>query len=266
MHEICGLVRKTQPLIHCITNPISIHQCANAILAIGARPMMAEHPAEVREITETANALMLNIGNITDARMQSIRISLLAAKEKNIPVILDAVGVACSRLRRDYIAELLESAVPSIIKGNYSEIYALHHAAYRSSGVDADAALNADAICKAAAALARKYHTAILASGKADIVTDGTRLVQIKNGTPQLSAVTGTGCMLGALCGAYLSVCSGMDAAAAACAALGICGELAQTDKGSGSFMVNLMDGLSTLTDADLEKYRIAEETQVENL
>lgn len=132
--------------------------------------------------------------------------------------------------------------------------------------MDADAALNADAICKAAAALARKYHTAILASGKADIVTDGTRLVQIKNGTPRLSAVTGTGCMLGALCGAYLSVCSGMDAAAAACAALGICGELAQTDKGSGSFMVNLMDALSTLTDADLEKYKIAEETQVENL
>ena len=228
MREICGLVREKQPLVHCITNPISIHQCANAILAIGARPMMAEHPAEVQEITETADALMLNLGNITDARMQSMKASLRTAKEKNIPVLLDAVGIACSGLRRDYIAELLEIAVPTVIKGNYSEIYALYHAAYRSSGVDADASVNADTACKAAAALAKKHRTVILASGKVDIVADGASIVRIKNGTPQLSTVTGTGCMLGALCGACLSVCSGMDAAVSACAVLGICGQLAQ--------------------------------------
>ena len=110
MHKICAAVREKQPLIHCITNPISINQCANAILAIGARPIMAEHPLEVQEITETAAALMLNLGNITDARMLSMKTSHLAAKGKNIPVILDAVGIACSRLRRDYIAELLEIA------------------------------------------------------------------------------------------------------------------------------------------------------------
>ena len=263
MHEICALVREKRPLIHCITNPISIHQCANAILAVGARPIMAEHPLEVREITETADALMLNLGNITDARIQSMKISLQAAKERGIPVILDAVGIACSGLRRNTIAELLEIGVPSIIKGNYSEIYALCHDAYRSSGVDADAAINADAICNAAAGLAKKYRTAILASGKTDIVADGTRLARIKNGTPQLSTVTGTGCMLGALCGAYLSVSSGMDAAASACAALGICGQLAETDKGSGSFMVNLMDALSTLTDEKIEKNKDLEEMQI---
>ena len=263
MREVCGLVREKRALIHCITNPISINQCANAILAIGARPIMAEHPLEVREITETAHALMLNLGNITDARMQSMKIALLAAKEKGIPFILDAVGIACSKLRRNYIAELLKINVPTVIKGNYSEIYALYHDAYRSSGVDADAAINADSICHAAAELALKYHTTILASGKVDIVTDGTRIVYVKNGTPQLSSVTGTGCMLGAICGAYLSVCSGMNAAVTACEALGICGQLAQTDKGSGSFMVNLMDALSTLTDAELEKYKNEEETEL---
>ena len=266
LHEIREAVRHKQPLIHCITNPISINQCANGILAIGARPMMAEHPKEVREITETAGALMLNLGNITDARMESMKISLLTAKEKNIPVMLDAVGIACSKLRRDYIAELLEIGIPTVIKGNYSEIFALYHDAYRSSGVDADASINAEAISHAATELARKYHTTILASGKTDIVTDGTRIVHVKNGTPQLSAVTGTGCLLGALCGAYLAVCADMNAAVTACVVLGICGQLAETPKGSGSFMVNLMDALSTLTDAQLEHYKDMEVLQHENL
>ena len=266
LHEIREAVRNQQPLIHCITNPISINQCANGILAIGARPMMAEHPKEVREITETAGALMLNLGNITDVRMESMKISLLTAKEKNIPVMLDAVGIACSKLRRDYIAELLEIGIPTVIKGNYSEVYALYHDAYRSSGVDADASINEESISHAAAELARKYHTTILASGKTDIVTDGTRIVQVKNGTSQLSAVTGTGCLLGALCGAYLAVCADMNAAVTACAVLGICGQLAETPKGSGSFMVNLMDALSTLTGAQLDHYKDMEEMQYENL
>lgn len=264
LHEIRKAVRNKQPLIHCITNPISIHQCANGILAIGARPMMAEHPKEVREITETAGALVLNLGNITDARMESMKVSMHTATERNLPVLLDAVGIACSKLRRDFIAELLKIGTPAIIKGNYSEIYALYHDAYRASGVDADAALDAATIRHAAAELARTYQTTILASGKIDIVTDGTRIAEIQNGTPQLSAVTGTGCLLGALCGAYLAVCPGMRAAVAACAVLGICGQIAETPKGSGSFMVNLMDALSTLTDAQLEKYATIEERAYE--
>ena len=107
LNEVCGAVREKRPLIHCITNPISINQCANAILAAGARPIMAEHPAEVKEITETADALMLNLGSITDARMQSMEISLRAATEKGIPVVLDVVGTACSTLRREFAARLL---------------------------------------------------------------------------------------------------------------------------------------------------------------
>ena len=266
LHEIREAVRNQQPLIHCITNPISINQCANGILAIGARPMMAEHPKEVREITETAGALMLNLGNITDARMESMKISMLTAKEKNIPVMLDAVGIACSKLRRDYIAELLEIGIPTVIKGNYSEVYALYHDAYHSSGVDADASINAESITYVAAELARKYHTTILASGKTDFVTVGTRIVHVKNGTPQLSAVTGTGWLLGAVCGAYLAVCADMNAAVTACVVLGVCGQIAETPKGSGSFMVNLMDALSTLTDAQLDHYKDMEVLQHENL
>ena len=266
IYDIRKQVNEFHPLIHCITNPISINQCANAVLAVGARPIMAEHPKEVKEITDTASALMLNLGNITDARMASMMISAQAAKEKQIPILLDAVGIACSKMRRDYIGELLKTVIPTVMKGNYSEINALYHETYRSSGVDADAALDEQMLDQAAVALARTYHTVILASGRADIVTDGTRLVHIKNGTPQLSRITGTGCMLGALTAAYLSVRPDMDAAVTACVMLGICGQLSETEQGSGSFMVNLMDALSTVKDADIEQYLNMEEIKIEEL
>lgn len=266
INKIRRSVRVRHPLIHCITNPISINQCANVVLAVGGRPIMAEHPKEVAEITATADALMLNLGNITDVRMESMQIALRAAKEKEIPVILDAVGAACSGLRREYVHALLATAVPTVIKGNYSEINALYHANYNASGVDADSSLSEFMVDYAAAELARKYHTVILASGKVDIVTDGTRLVHIKNGTPQLSSVTGTGCMLGALCAAYLSAEPGMKAAVTACAVLGICGQLSETERGGGSFMTNLMDMLSTLKDASVQKYLDMEEINIEKL
>lgn len=262
--DIRGAVRERSSLIHCITNPISINQCANAILAVGGRPIMAEHPREVSEITATAGALMLNLGNITDVRMEAMRLSARTAAEQGTPILLDAVGVACSKLRRDYTCNLLEGVTPAVIKGNYSEINALYQESYRASGVDADAALDAQTVERAAAALARTRRTVVLASGKVDIVTDGTRLIRVRNGTPQLSCVTGTGCMLGALTAAYLSAASGLDAAVTACAVLGVCGQLAETERGSGSFMVGLLDALSTLQDAELERYMDLEEIEIE--
>lgn len=262
--DIRGAVRERSSLIHCITNPISINQCANAILAVGGRPIMAEHPREVSEITATAGALMLNLGNITDVRMEAMRLSARTAAEHGTPILLDAVGVACSKLRRDYACSLMEAVTPAVIKGNYSEINALYQESYRASGVDADAALDAQTVERAAATLARTRRTVVLASGKVDIVTDGTRLIRVRNGTPQLSCVTGTGCMLGALTAAYLSAASGLDAAVTACAVLGICGQLAETERGAGSFMTGLLDALSTLQDAELERYMDLEEIEIE--
>ncbi len=279
-------VKETKPLIHCITNPISINQCANAILAVGARPMMAEHPKEVQEITESADALLLNLGNITDVRMKSMLIAAKAAKQKGIPIVLDAVGVACSALRRGFAAELLKLVTPTVIKGNYSEINALFYVAYRSVGVDADAALEPDSVSRTAVALAKTKQTVILASGETDIITDGKCLVYGHNGTPQLTTVTGTGCMLGALCATYLSGAGrancvqeiklaqdakrsevkATDAAITACAVLGICGELAKTEAGSGNFMMRLMDALSTLRDTELEAYLRTEEREIEKV
>lgn len=258
-------VRQKQPLIHCITNPISINQCANAILAVGGRPMMAEHPKEVAEITRTAKTLMLNLGNITDVRMESIENSAQTAARAEIPILLDAVGIACSRLRRDYIHELLSAVTPTVIKGNYSEINALYQDSYHSSGVDAED-LDVTAISHAAVTLAREMNTIILASGKVDIVTDGKQLVHVHNGTPQLSTVTGTGCMLGALCATYLSANTQMEAVITACVVLGIGGEMAETQQGSGTFFVNLMDALSTLTAENIYTNINLEDISLENI
>lgn len=265
-HQLCKKVKEYHPLIHCITNPISIHQCANGILAVGGRPIMAEHPEEAAEITEKADALMLNLGNITDVRMKSMKISAKTAKCCHIPILLDLVGIACSKLRRDYGLELIKVAVPTVIKGNYSEIHALYHEEYRASGVDAENSLEKNVIALEASELALKYHTIVLVSGEVDIITDGEQLLYMKNGSPQLATVTGTGCMLGALCACYLSVCQDLSAAAAACGVLGISGEQAETDKGSGTFMVNLMDALSTLGEDELKKQIKMEMIKLERL
>lgn len=266
IYDICKTVKQNQPLIHCITNPISINQCANGILAVGARPMMAEHPKEVAEITRTAQALMLNLGNITDARMESMLSSAQTAKERNIPLLLDAVGIACSSLRREYVNDLLNTAMPTVIKGNYSEIQALYRDSYRSSGVDADSGLDIQTIDHAAISLAQNLGTIILASGKVDIVTDGNRLYHIRNGTPMLSQITGTGCLQGALCASYLSAKKSIEAAITGCAVLGISGELAQTDRGTGTFLCSLMDKLSTLTDTEIEEHLKWEEISIERI
>ncbi len=253
-------IAKHKPLVHCITNPISINQCANAILSVGARPIMAEHPKEVLEITNSADALMLNMGNITDARIKSIKLSLERAKERKISVLLDVVGVACSKFRRRYALEILKKDMPSVIKGNYSEILALHDWEYFFKGVDADEVLSVSYITKAAKELSLKFKTVILATGKTDIITDGKKAIYVKNGTHQLAEVTGTGCMLGALCTAFMTMLDPMDACITSCCYFGICGELSETESGNGSFMVNLMDKISTIRGEEILKYIDMEE------
>lgn len=246
-----------KPLIHCITNPISINQCANAVLAVGGRPIMAEHPEEVLEITRTADALVLNLGNITDTRMESMLISAGAARVSGIPVIIDLVGIACSTLRSRFARRLITEYPMSLIKGNYSEIMSLYEESYRSSGVDAATDITDDTIQEAAAKLALRYNTVVMCTGKVDVISDGREIRLVSNGTPQLSTVTGTGCMLAAITGRFLAApeLNPIDAATQACCTLGIAGERAETDTGSGTFMVNLLDQLSILTAEDIAQY-----------
>ncbi len=244
LSEIRKELGELKPIIHCITNPISINQCANAILSLGARPTMAEHPKEVKKITLSASALLINLGNITDARKKSFNISAEVASKRRIPIVIDLVGISGSEYRRKLAKKLIRKNM-AIIKGNYSEIFSFCNSKYHYAGVDCDKALTAEKIINCAANLAKKEKCVVLASGKSDIVTDGKNVCIINNGCSQLAAVTGTGCMLGAICATFLSVASAFESATLACTLLGICGEKAETNNGNGTFLLNLLDNLS---------------------
>ena len=235
---------KSHSLIHCITNPISMNQTANTILALGAKPIMAEHPDEVMEITRTASSLLLNMGNITETRITSMRLSLKEANDRGIPVTLDAVGVACSTLRKNLARVLMTTGKFTVIKGNCSEILALYDDTYRSEGVDAKADIDITLVKEASAALAQKTGAFILATGKTDIIADHGNITEVTGGCAQLSEVTGTGCMLGAVIAVFLTSDNSSGSVAKACGFFKACGVKAATDKGIGSFMVNLLDAL----------------------
>lgn len=233
---------KESRLIHCITNPISMNQCANTILALGARPIMAEHPDEVMEITRTASALLLNLGNITDTRITSMRLSLREANSAGIPVTLDAVGAACSSMRKTLVKLFLTSGRFACLKGNYSEIVALYDDTYRSSGVDSDKDIDEALAEKAVLKLSSDNNTIAVATGRTDLIAYGGNITRVEGGTEQLSKATGTGCMLGAVIATFLAEENSCESVIKACRFFKDCGAKAKTEKGIGTFMVNLLD------------------------
>ena len=240
-------VQDNNPLIHCLTNHITSYVCANSILAIGAQPIMAEHPNEVAGITAGANALLLNLGNISNTRMEAMRISAAMATKKNIPIVLDAVGVSCSKLRLDFAKELLQNFSLSIIKGNASEISALLTGTCTARGVDANAVVAPGD--EDLSVFAQRQQCTVLMSGAIDIITDGKAITHIENGHPLLSRICGTGCMLGALAATLCSYASPFVAAITGTVLLGIAGEQAATNAliGTGTFLTNVLDQLYTL-------------------
>ena len=240
--------KSRKPLIHCITNPIAMNQSANAILALGARPIMAEHPLEVEEITATADALLLNFGNISDTRMEAMGKSLIVANNENIPVVVDAVGVACSKLRIEFFRELASRGRFSVIKGNYSEILALYDDTQKSSGVDVTEEVEPLLMEQAISNLSERYEAIIVATGEKDLIATNEEIIEVTGGCKQLGEVTGTGCMLGVIIATALTFDKSASSVEKACRFFKACGVKAKTSKGGGTFMVNLID---TLGDRD---------------
>jgi len=265
---ICDAVKEDKPLIHCITNAISVHDCANVVLAAGGRPIMAAHPREVAEITAQADALALNLGNLTDEKIESIRIAGRTAVQEGKPVVLDVVGISCSSLRRELAEDLLKNVlvdVPVVIKGNFSELRVLAGEPMRMNGVDVNPE---DALSEGneqesiglMKQVAKKYNAVVLASGEKDLITDGNTVFLTGNGAKEMSYITGTGCMLNVLTAVYLSKAaltaegsydfigvSGylMYAVTGAAVIFGISGEVAaEKSKGPGCFGVELLDAL----------------------
>ena len=210
LKSVRDATKRNQPLIHCITNPISIHGCANMILAVGARPMMAEHPLEVEEITKTAGALMLNLGNITDVRIESMKRSAQTAAKEGIPVLLDLVGVSCSKIRMKLAMELIEKGKIQILKGNISELLAIAGQPFHGTGIDAGvedamAGDNEEERKEIFRKVSKRTGSVLLATGARDLLVDQERCLILENGVPELSGITGTGCMVGALSAAFLA-------------------------------------------------------------
>lgn len=272
-------VFQTEPLIHCITHPIVINDCANAVLALGARPIMAEHPREAARIAAMASALTVSLGNITDARAASM---MLAGKER--AAVLDLVGITCSPFRMELAKTFIRDCHPAIIKGNASEIRAIAGSRFHDSGIDVSAADavtkdNPSAQCQMAEILlqcARQNHAVVLATGEVDMIADweNNEVYLVENGSPLMAKITGTGCMLTCIAGVYLAVSRPLIAALLAAVTMGIAGELAAVPAntepsaasperiGLGTYHIRLLDELSLLTDQILfDRMKIRRET-----
>ncbi|WP_035291269.1 hydroxyethylthiazole kinase [Clostridium sp. KNHs214] len=252
--QIRQSVKLKKPLIHCITNPISINNCANIVLAVGAKPIMAEHPLEVHEITTASKALGVNLGNITDIRMKSMLISGKVAFEKKIPQVIDLVGVGCSKLRLEYAKKFISQCHPDVIKGNMSEIKAIYGIESNSKGIDVGefdmvTEKNSERSIEMLKKMSLQTRAVIAATGVVDIITNGIDTYLITNGCEMLSMVTGTGCMLNALIASYISSKNIFGGTVLAVALMGICGELSQHVKGTGSFKTELIDNMFSISD-----------------
>lgn len=253
--SILKTVREKNPLIHCITNYVTVNDCANILLACGASPIMAEDIHEMEEIVTAASGLLVNIGTITEDKLDAILLAGKTANELHKPVILDPVGAGATAFRQRIVYEILQSIHVNVIKGNRSEIRSLVYEQERTGqGVDAGKELyTTDEMIQTAKKLCHLTGATVTVTGAEDIVTDGVQTYLVKNGRPFLSQITGTGCMLGALTAAYYSAEPTLDAAAAAVACIGYAGEIAHarmTEQrgGSGTFRVFLIDAVNQMT------------------
>lgn len=253
-----NLVKEKSPLIHAITNPIAINMVANAILFQGAKAICAEHPKEMEDIVKNSASLSLNLGNITDSRIESIELAVKFANEKNIPVIIDLVGIGASKLRFDFTKKLLEKYKFSIIKGNGSEILALSGNKSNAKGVDVGdkdelEGENIKKFIEISKDLSKKYQTTVLITGKTDILVGEKKYFLIENGCENLSKITATGCMLTSLISTFLSVTNPIEASILGLLILEISGEISDTNR-PYSFFVNLMDNISEIKNDEIIK------------
>lgn len=261
-------LREREPLIHCITNAVTVNDCANILLAAGARPTMAHHPAEVKEVTGGCDALVCNLGATGD--YEAMLVAAEEASRLGHPIIADPVGAGGSSFRREMARELLQRAQISCIRGNASEMRAVFLDASTVTGVDAGRSEQADSaeLTELARRFSRTHGCVCVISGRRDIVTDGSRVYLVNNGHEWMTRITGSGCMSTVLLGAFFAAvndeenCAGLraQAAAEAMAAMGICGERAaelceKEHSGTMSFKLHMMDEMSRLSQETLEKF-----------
>lgn len=264
-------VRKLSPLVHNITNYVTVNDCANILLAAGASPIMADDIAEAAEITAICSGLNINIGTLNANTIPSMRAALKAASQAEHATLLDPVGAGASALRTNTALELIGQARFTVIRGNASEIKTIALGAGSTKGVDVDPAdkMTGEGLARAgdmAVALAKRTGSIIGVTGETDVVTDGEKTFFIMNGNDLMPRVTGSGCMLSALTTAYIAaekLSGGSDmlsAVAAAFAAMGVAGETALEGMrgerfiGNATFRNYMIDAIFAMTGAMLDE------------
>lgn len=245
-------VRERAPLVHNVTNFVAMNVSANALLAVGASPVMAHAAGEVGEMAALASAVVLNIGTLDEAWIEAMLRAGQAANRKGIPLVLDPVGAGATGLRNEACRRLLGELRFSLIRGNASEVASLLGESGQTRGVDSSlAGLGAleERVCR----FATERQAIVAVTGPSDFVTDGRRRWRIDNGHILLTRITASGCSLSSLCGAFLAVEKDpLLAAAAALAYFSLCGErAAEKAQGPGSFQVALLDALAATMDSE---------------
>lgn len=245
-------IRQKSPLVHNITNYVVMNTTANALLAIGASPVMAHAEEEVADMVNIASSLVINIGTLSPSWIRAMHRAATRAKERSIPIVLDPVGAGATPFRTDTVQALLTSASPAIIRGNGSEIMALSQAGAATKGVDSTAG-SGDAL-DPARILNKTYGSAVCITGETDYILAGDAVIEVKNGHAMMPKVTGLGCTASAICGAFAVVNDDPQKAAAhAMAVMGIAGEMAAKEaKGPGSLQMHFIDALYRMSESDI--------------
>lgn len=250
-------LRHESPLILNITNFVVANYVANGLLALGASPIMSNSIEEIEELSSLCQAVVINIGTVDSLQLE---IMLKAGKKANqlgIPVVLDPVGVGATKYRKLAVHKLLQEINFTLIRGNAGEIAYLADATWQAKGVDAGKG-DAD-LTEIAHTVASRYHCIVALSGEVDVVSNGIDLCKIYNGTPLFPKITGSGCLLGAVCAAYLHLnLSPFQATITACTHYALAGEMAAkmiSYNKTGQFYTALLDQLANIDDSTFIKY-----------
>lgn len=265
MRKCLENVKKVSPLIHNITNYVTVNDCANIVLACGASPIMSDEKEEVEEITSICGGLNINIGTLNRRTIESMILAGKKANELGHPIVIDPVGAGSSKLRTETSLKLIEEVKPTVIRGNISEIKTLAGVSATTQGVDANVSdkVTEESLYNAvefAKLFAKRIGAIVVITGEIDIVCDSEKAYCIRNGHPMMSTVTGTGCMLSAMTAAYVTANTEdkLKGAAAAVCAMGLAGEIAYERlgelDGNSSYRNYIIDAIYNMTGEQIEK------------
>lgn len=259
------LLRKTMPLIHNITNYVTVNDVANILLACGGSPIMSDEVEDVEDITSICNGLNINIGTLHKSSIEGMLRAGKKANNLHHPILLDPVGAGASKFRTETALRLMQELNLAVIRGNISEIKTLALGSGTTKGVDADVSdavteENLEQAIEFVKAFSKKTGTIIAVTGRIDLVTDGNRCYVIRNGRPEMGKITGTGCQLSGMMTAFITANPDemLEAAAAAVCAMGLAGEIGwsrmQTGDGNATYRNRIIDAIYNMTGDILEK------------